>query len=443
MIKISALGRTIYKYYFRTKARLYAIKTMKKIFKDREYFLKLQVTRLKKLIHHAYKNSQFYHELFRRHNIHPSEIRCLNDLQKVPIISKDSIKSVGLDKVATKARYTIIKKTSGSTGIPLMLRFKEKDEIFQGVMWWRWYKLNGLNTRKKLVRIVHPVDFYNAKNNNIFELSVLEDPKYIAGQILKIKPNYVEGYPTDIYMIAKVLDREGVKLKVDKIFTHSELLTPDQRKILTDVFGTDPIDMYGSQESGCIAAQYYKCLDNGIYAYFVNIDGVIVEVIDKNNEWVSKGERGEIVVTNLFSFGMPFIRYKLGDVVIPNYEMPSQNDDTGSTCSIVLPSIKVIEGKVYDYLITKSGRMVSPHVPKQILGRISEIFMFRIIQDRIDHLTIEVVPFNREKLLEKQDFIVEKIKKAFNYEVEVDIEISDSIDRTGNKYKTVISLITE
>jgi phenylacetate-CoA ligase len=96
---------------------------------------------------------------------------------------------------------------------------------------------------------------------------------------------------------------------------------------------------------------------------------------------VSPGEIGEIVVTSLYNKAMPLIRYRSSDAGRPS-------PDGQCSCGCRLPSMRVIDGKVLDFLVLPGGKLVSPHVPKKALLFVEGILRFQMVQHTISVIEV-------------------------------------------------------
>lgn len=414
-------------YYYSLSRMKYGI-TKNHLYRDSSYFESLQLRRFRKLIRHAYRYSEFYRNLYDAAQVDIDRIVSLEDIQKLPIITKEMIKETRPESIATRSIGRLAEfKTSGSTGIPLCIYYSQKDRKGQDMLWRRAYEENGYSFRKdRLFRFVHPVDFDHKKNSNIIEVSVLDGYGKACETLAKFRPDVIEGYPSDIFALARESATAGVRVNPRMIYTHSEILDSTSREFIRETFGCPLTDIYGAMEAGCIA---FQCKSGH---YHVNIDGVVLEVLNDKGRTFFEGT-GEAIVTNLFSYGMPIIRYNIMDIIT------MQEKSIG--CEMRLPAISILHGKAYDFITSRTSRVFSPHLPKQILGRIKEIQTFRIIQQTIDDLNIEVV-LNRGA----KEFDVTRLQyqlyEAFDGEFNIKVSIVDSISRKGsNKYKSVVKLL--
>ena len=153
----------------------------------------------------------------------------------------------------------------------------------------------------------------------------------------------------------------------------------------------------------------------------------------KNEEAVSPGESGEIICTSLVNYGMPLVRYKLGDVGVYCEEQCS--------CGRKLPLMKIVEGRNDDFLITLDGKSISPTIffPYPF-ENIEGIRQFRVIQEKKDELKIQLVA--RDNFL-KDNEVLEKAKREIKNvfgEINVEFQLIEKIDKDPNgKLRKVIS----
>jgi len=266
-----------------------------------------QVEKINELIKWAYQNSSYYKKIFDLNEFKPEDFSSLDDLKKIPITTKkDLLSSSDEIQIRKKTGKLIYSETSGSTGQSLKF-YRNKDwdastraAMFRGYSWYNvepWEKngyLWGYNTKSTFK--VKLLDFFQ----NRFRLfsynrdAVIDFSKKLESAV------FLEGYSSMIYETAKIINRENnfkkpnlklVKGTSEKIFDyyHRETLKAFGKKIVSE---------YGAAETGLIA---FECPNGNMH---VTMENVIVEEV--NNE---------IIVTNLWSYSFPIIRYKLGDYV--------------------------------------------------------------------------------------------------------------------------------
>jgi phenylacetate-coenzyme A ligase PaaK-like adenylate-forming protein len=127
----------------------------------------------------------------------------------------------------------------------------------------------------------------------------------------QFNPDILSGFPSVICELAQEKLEKRLLIRPQVIFLGSEPLSSEMREIIRKGFGIDPHDHYGTTEAIVMANECPKHL--GMH---LEDDMHIIEVVDQNNQPVSHGEMGhKILVTNLYAFTQPIIRYELSDMI--------------------------------------------------------------------------------------------------------------------------------
>ena len=134
--------------------------TLRKLLRSQWYsrsvLEKIQLKKLKRMIRFAYENSEYYHNLMKQIDLHPSDINRLKDIKKFPLLTKEQLKSSFDDIVPRNVNLNECWRplTSGSTGIPLKMVFDTKAENFTNAVLLRANFAVGQKYRDKWVSII-------------------------------------------------------------------------------------------------------------------------------------------------------------------------------------------------------------------------------------------------------------------------------------------------
>jgi phenylacetate-CoA ligase len=394
--------------------------------RSREELLNIQLDRLQKLVVYAYNNVPFYRELFINNNIDPKSIRKIEDIQKIPIITKKDI--IGnYDKIladGTDISKCEIISTTGSTGIPLKVYYDKKSLYYSTAIVYFGFFESGLKLTDRIVELTGTMgDCSNALIKKSL-ISVYEKPEKIMKMLKEYDPTVLYSFPSILKILSNSLDKELSSLNTRLIFTHGETLTESCRKIICSKFGANVSNTYGSTEFNRLA---FECNEHGLHMI---TDGAIIETI-KDGQSVGPGEEGEIVVTGLYNYTMPLIRYKLGDIGIL--------DDRRCPCGRGWPLIKNIEGRTDDFLTLPSGAIISPRTINTIED-IQGVIEYKTIQLKRDTFLVQVVPSKEFTDISKIR-IGEMIKLGcLGEDIKVDVELVNKLprERTG-KLRAIVS----
>lgn len=402
-----------------------------------EELKELQEKKLKTIVKYAYKNIPLYHEKLKNAGVRPEEIKTVEDLVKLPYTTKSEIQANFPDKVV--AKHVDINKcwtprTSGSTGIPLTVVYDEAAEDFEKATALRPNLSCGQRLFDKWVVITSPDHIVHKKWFQRFGLfapeyiSVFDNAEKQISILERINPDVIDGYASSIYLIAKEIKETGnEKLKPKIIYGTAEVLTKEMRDFINSVFNVEMFDQFGCVEMGRTA---WECPEHA--GYHIDMESVVMEFI-KDGEQVAAGERGEIVYTNLYNYAMPLIRYKIEDIGIPT--------DEECPCGRGLPLMKIIEGRKDAFVQVPEGRIFSPIIWTILLRPFSEIAQFKVIQERIDLIRVQIVKgegFSQETI----DSVKGNIKNALGEGMHIEVEIVNEIPREeSGKVRSVVSMV--
>ncbi|HEY6540850.1 MAG TPA: hypothetical protein VIZ18_07940 [Ktedonobacteraceae bacterium] len=350
----------------------------------------IQLRRLRSIITHAYENTVYYRETMDYLGIKPQDIRSLADLRLFPVINRADVKEHFTDMLARGVDVNTCKVThsSGTTGEPVEYAYdghalnfaraiKVREKLWCGVRPGdRW--VNIAMTRKRGGHQITGGNWrtflktYAAKG---IDVDVIEDLDDQVKQILAFRPDVLQAYPTSLHALALEMRRRKISdWKPRLIFTVAELLGEDTRMLVREVFGQEIMDIYGLIEVGDVGWQCRKAAE-----YHINADAILVEFLN-DGKTVAPGEIGEIVVTSLYNKAMPLIRYRSSDAGRPS--------DGHCTCGCHLPTMRVVDGKMLDFLVLPGGKLVSPHVPKKALLFVEGILRFQIVQHTVSEIDV-------------------------------------------------------
>ncbi len=410
-----------------------------------EQIVHFQAAQLKKIIYTIAPKIRYYKELFAKTKFPPQDKFHLSDLEMIPVLNKEVIRNQTGDFLNPEVKSRIITlNTSGTTGTPLKIfcnaEVRQKNYAFFS----RFLESVGVNpggSRATLgSRLVvkgeqskPPFWRYSISQKSLFMSSYHLSEKNIASYIeilKKMKPSYIDAFPSSIYSIAEYALRNGISLHgtTPAIVTSAETLHEFQRKTIEETFGTPVYDQYGSVEM-CVFIAQCRCGN-----YHLNSDYSYVELINEKGERAGPGEEAEVVCTGFINHVMPLIRYRIGDKVLM-----SSAGKPGCDCGSNFPLIKKVLGRTDDVIRTPDGRRI---------GRLSGVFRGYPVReaqfkqyrpDEIELLIVKDYQYSNETELK----IMQEIRKRTGPLLNCRIKYVERIERgKGGKMRLVISHIT-
>jgi len=402
---------------------------------------KYQVHKLKKLVNFSYNNIPFYNKFMKDAKIYPNDIKSLKDLSKFPVIDKSTINSNPQDFVnKSLSRINHLPwATGGTTGHPLKFNISLNAKSFHVAAKLRSQKWAGYNYGDKKLTIGgtslipdQKISFSNKMRmlgeRNLSLPAMHINKEYLDNNINKIishEPEFLRGYPTAIFTLAKYMMRINHKMKLKAIFTTAEMLFDSQREVIENQFGCSVFDNYGCADGGGMANEctYHE-------GYHTAPEVSILEVLGESHENLDSGEQGHIVWTDLNNYATPFIRYAPGD--LGSYAKER------CRCGRNLPRLSTIIGRTTDIITFNNGRMLSGPALTLIFKEFN-IVQYQLIKIKEDELRINLVP-NKSFSDRESNKINEIMTYHCGENIKIKIEILEEIKvKPGSKFKFIIN----
>ncbi len=417
--------------------------------KNRDNLTKFQKENLENLIFHCYNNVPYYKKMFKDLHISNNLSVDLNKFHSLPILKKELIND-DPKKITSKdlnTRKWFYDKSGGSTGEPTKF-IQDIDYLKYSFASNNYYYNDILNIDERYVKKIilwgNPRDIYKGKTEikskmlnwftnsiylNSFKMSNENMDKYLK-TINSYKPDLIRGYSGSLYALSQYAKEKKIEIHTPKVIVGAaENLNDEMRNLIEETFGTKIYDFYGSREVSNLAGE---CKEGLMHILPSNI----IEIVTKNNKCVSPGETGKVIVTNLFNYSMPFIRYEIGDIATLG---PKK-----CKCGNPLPTLKKIEGRIINQFILENGTIIPGEFFIHLIGVIlnsDEIKKFQIIQENYSEIRILVVTEQLNQTEIKN--INHKIRIIMGQNCNIKWDFVDDIPKTkSGKYLYTKSLIS-
>lgn len=340
--------------------------------------LALQQHRLKRLLQHAYHRVPYYRELMPQAAETP--------LTHLPILTKALLQSQGERLLATNehASQRIADASGGSTGQPTRfyknkryVQLRATDQIRHdrwsgwdigqpyGLIWGASADLQGLASLKQSIvtRFIHRCYPLNAFNMSVADMN------HYRQQLEQVQPVMLLGYASALAEFAGYLNQHAPdhRIRPRGIISSAEVLTPEHKQLIESVFACKVLNRYGSREVGLIASECSA--QAGLH---INADNLLVEIVDDAGKPVAAGEVGRVLVTDLWNFTQPLIRYELGDMAAWKAQACS--------CGRTLPMLEKIVGRSSDFLIAQNGTKVHGEYFTHLFYGEEKLQQFQLLQ---------------------------------------------------------------
>ena len=273
-----------------------------------------------------------------------------------------------------------------------------------------------------------PFWIFNIADNQVFfssyHLSLKNIPYYI-NKLNEFKPEFIHGYPSSIYLLAKfILENElQMRFRPKMIVTSSETTFDFQRHTIEEAFKSKVYILYGNIE---LCGNITECPNGSLH---VQPYHSLVRVIKEDGEDAKRNEDGHIVATNFSNYAFPLINYDTEDIV-------KIHNDQNCACNTGGMIFESIRGRVEDFIVTPEGRVV---------GRLGHIFKdtkyvrnAQIVQDSPDQMVIRIEPGKRYSSA-IEGIILKEARSRLGSSIEIDFDYVDEIKKDKNgKFRFII-----
>jgi phenylacetate-CoA ligase len=401
-----------------------------------------QNEKLRNLVRHAYDSVPYYRERWKGLKLSPADIRCREDLQKLPVLTKEDVRQNCERLVSEKVskRDLVFRHTSGTTGKALHFYVTKPAIAFQWAVWWRHRLRFGVEpgawhanfTGKRVVPLGQCTPPYWRWNRPLHQALLTMHhltPEKISSVIEFLNSQRFEfysGYPSIIHMLAQHASEAGLTLHSPPraVFTGAENMLDFQRRDIQKFTNAILTDQYGCSEgcgnaSHCGELIYHEDFEFGI------IEGVEIQ---------TRNSARSILCTGFANDAFPLIRYEVGDTGV------WQESDKACACGRSSRALLRIEGRQDDYVITPEGARIMrfDYVFKDILN----VKEAQIVQEQLGEITVRLVRRpgysardEREISREIQRWISPRLVVRFRYVPEIERQ-------PNGKFRAVLSRLT-
>jgi len=366
---------------------------------------------LKKLLTHVFASVPYLKAKYRSAGIELGDLRRWEDFRRLPSLTRAEVNAHGSDLCSTAYPGRLLPhSTGGSTGVPTRFfrtyesydwRLAAKDRAYSWSGWrfgepaiYLWGAPVGTVSRRNAWK----TRAHEAIQRQLVINTFSQSDEFWActyDRALEFRPVLLVGYVSSLEEFAAYLARTGRSIPgLTGAIAAAEPLFDETRRRIESGLGVPVFNTYGSREFMSIAAEC-ECRD-GLH---VNAENLVVETRSQPDDGPS-----EILITDLHNYGMPFVRYEIGDL--------GTFAGTPCRCGRGLPRLASIEGRVLDALRTIDGRMVPGEFFPHLLKEIPELAQYQVEQTSVSRIVISAVL--RSPLSERSQLLLRReVDKVF------------------------------
>lgn len=405
-------GRTVRKHYIDIKNTMQRKENVNKVRES-----------LQSLLTHATQNCSFYAPFAN------------TPISEFPIIDKDLIRSRHSEFLAKPFVTAKLHRmsTSGSTGTPFSVvqNYEKRSRVLAEIVYFgelcgytigqRYAFIRSWNSQSRKSPLESFLQNLIAIDTSRLDEESLETMRSLLKRDKRL--SCILGYASSLDLLAQHLLEKGEtpesfkRMKV--VISGSEILSDKARRNLKRVFGCNVVSRYSNQENGLIAQEVS---DN---VFLINRASYYLEFLKPNSDdYAQPGELSRIVLTDLFNYAMPMIRYDTGDLAIFD-----EHPDYGRV-------ITSIEGRVLDFFYDTQDRLLSPSAITVQMWEFDRLRQFQFIQDGRAKYLLKV---NGARGVYEDDDFIEVIENIVGKNANITIEHVDGIPQLqSGKFRQVI-----
>lgn len=384
------------------------------------------------LVAHAVKTTAFYSKYQGK------------TLDEFPIINKKTCLENYNDFISENYKAQNLHKmsTNGSSGTPftILQDARKRSRVIAELK--AFMAIRGLLPNQKMIYL----DAMSARNKcktryeqwkeNIWRIDISNLGKANVEEVISFMERYagkvVLGYPSTMEWLANYSENDVriKRLKINTVITAGETLHSETRRKAKETFGEqcDILSRYSNQEMGIFGqekSEYGSYLLNHSSYYFECLK------LDQDKP-VDEGEIGRIVITDLYNYAFPLIRYDTEDTGIMGMDQKVS----------LYPVLKTVYGKKKDILFDYKKEPVIPDVIDEMFFGKNNIKQWKLIQE--DYARIHLFVCCNEEGKGDIETIIKQLKSVFGESTQVIVDYVDRVkDEKGGKYRYIVCKIPD
>jgi phenylacetate-CoA ligase len=257
-------------------------------------------------------------------------------------------------------------------------------------------------------------------------------PARIIDELAAFQPKYLQANPVELEMLCHWDQEYRLRdLKLETAITFNDHLSDDARRFVTQHLHAKIMDRYASEECGHIATSCAICGRLHVHA-----ESIYAEILGDDGRLVGPGEIGWVIVTPLYNYAMPLIRYHHHDRA--RVGAPGQ-------CEITLPALDAVLGKDNVVFTFPDGSSVRPLLSAETIMRDLGAQIFQVAQIAKDRCEFRIVPGRIAPDQMRFDNVTRLLRARWWSELQIDYRILDQMPSMsrGRKFVTFVQEMRE
>jgi len=402
-----------------------------------------QTHALRRLLGRAVQ-APYWRALLSKADIDPARAT-LADLGRIPFLTKETLRTRSGELRLARGRGVRENYSGGSSGIPIRFWQDDRYRVDMGAATRRCNERAGAFPGARVAKIWGaPQDRRKIEGPLGRAKLWLLNPRYYDSfdmgpermlayhqSMEEFQPDLIQAYASSIYLMARYLRAQGIRPTYPRlsIITAAEKLFPNMREEIEAVFSVRVFDRYGSREASALASECRE--HNGLH---IQMPSYIIETVDPATGEPVEEQPGEVVVTVLNNFALPFIRYRIGDMAVLTRE--------ACPCGNRFPRLRHMVGRTSDNFLMTDGRVIHGEYFTHLFYGRDEIGQFQFVQEAAGEFTLRLVPgigFSGATT----ESIESELRQVLGPVAKLQIRVEPEIPKTASgKYRFTVSHVS-
>lgn len=393
---------------------------------------------LKNIIFHANESVPFYRNLWKNNGIDIGKIETPDDLHYFPIISRTDLQLQPRSSlISDKGGKASLHATSGTTTTPRQFLKDDSAHLYNSITVQRYFTAHNIPAGSTVL-FLHsgshiPIRYESkpfeklSRRIYVSVSELIDSPELASG----LKADVVVGSPQQLEAAAAFVYKTA-NICPPRLFVNvAERLDFATRQRIANATGSCIADVYCSSELSTLIG--FECSEH--QGFHINSDFLIVEVVNPVGERVGPGEQGEIVITDLYNYVSPIIRYRLGDIA-------TTTAFSNCACRRSIPlAISHIDGRSTDQLINLEGKAFNAIPVIKELQMIVN-YPFTLIQETQNSFVLQCYTLNSHWSAVSVNQVRNIISQYLGFEMAIQVkyeQFQTSFEKNSTKLRPFIS----
>ncbi len=405
------------------------------------------------LLRHCAAHVPNYRRPLSEAGIRPESLTTMEEFRRVPLLTRGTYQArfeeFCAEQLPRGMRATGEFTTSGTSGMPVRIRQTGLMKVWWSALTLRDLEWCGVDPRRELASIRASGPWRLPAETALAGFSrttwglplcdvvvtgpshamcVNQDPRRQLEWLLRVNPEYLLSYPSNLEVLARLVAETGQRLPALRgIQAISETLTPGLQARVSATFGVPVFNIYSSVEAGYMTS---PCPSGT--GYHVHAENILLEVLDADDRPCAPGQQGRVVFTTLHNHRTPLVRYVIGDEAVVGPE--------ACPCGRGLPLLREVLGKRRPPMQLPDGRTRHSADLAEAVSAVGGVLQYQCEQQTPDRLLVRIVPGSTWSA-DHTRRVVSAAHGFFESPIDVRVEIVERVPLgPGGKCSSIIAL---